>query len=65
MLVPIGGRRVLSETADRIIYSYHLQGNSCAWEVTVAKTTTVVLGWNFLSLEAEAACNELPAKRGV
>lgn len=65
MLAPVGGRRVLSEAAHRIVYSYHPQGSSCAWEVTVDKRTTIVLGWSFLSPEAEAACRDLPARRGV
>jgi hypothetical protein len=65
MVAPVGGRRVLSESAGKVVYSYQPPGSSCAWTVTVDKTTTVVLGWSFLSPQAEAACRDLPARRGV
>lgn len=59
-------RVLLAESATTQTYRYSVLGPvACAWTVEIDKKTNLVLGWKYVSREAEDSCRNLVARRGA
>ena len=65
MISPVGGRVLKTETASTRTYVYRPPKSECTWEVTIDNQTLQVLSWRYPTKQAELACHDLPASRGV